>query len=357
MTDDIDWTRLARYFAGECTPDEAEETRRWIEADPARRRSAEELRAAWDAAAAASTAWDTPASWRRLAVRLHSRERRRGLAMVRGAWALERPAGWSRASRGAAIAAAAALIVAAGLWSVGLVTGPGRTVATAVPLRELRIPLGQRAQFHLTDGTRVLLAPGSVLRYDTTSFGESTRELLLDGRAHFTVTHDARRPFVVHTARTVTEDLGTEFVITDYAGDSASEVVVASGTVAVRSVAADTSRPAAVLRGGELLRFDPSGRATVRRGVDLRAHLAWTEGRLVFADTPVGEVVTQLNRWYGGDVRLGDPALAAHRFTAAYVAESEATVVRELATAVGAMVERRGNTVVLVPLSDRSREN
>jgi len=28
MTDDHDWTRLARYFAGECTPDEAEEIRR-----------------------------------------------------------------------------------------------------------------------------------------------------------------------------------------------------------------------------------------------------------------------------------------------------------------------------------------
>jgi len=75
----------------------------------------------------------------------------------------------------------------------------------------------------------------------------------------------------------------------------------------------------------------------------------------VFANTPVGEVVTQLNRWYGIDVRLGSPALARQRFTASYVAELDSTVVRELATAIGARVERRGGAIVLVPLSDPSR--
>jgi transmembrane sensor len=91
--------------------------------------------------------------------------------------------------------------------------------------------------------------------------------------------------------------------------------------------------------------------------VDLRDRLAWTEGRLVFSDTPVAEVLTRLNRWYGADVRLGDPSLAGLRYTAAYGAASEATVVQELATAIGATVRRRGDSVILVPLSERSREN
>jgi ferric-dicitrate binding protein FerR (iron transport regulator) len=219
------------------------------------------------------------------------------------------------------------------------------------------VPLGQRAQFQLTDGTRVLLGPGSVLRYDTTRFGLPTRELQLEGQAHFTVAHDSLRPFLVRTARAVTEDLGTEFAITDYLGDPASEILVASGTVAVRSLLSDTTRPATLLHGGDVVRLDPAGGATVRRGVDLRARLAWTEGRLVFVDTPVGDVVTRLNRWYGGDVRLGHPSLASLRFTAAYGAASEATVVRELATAIRATVRRRGSSVVIVPLSDHSREN
>ena len=350
-----DWTRLGRYLAGECTRGEAEEIRRWMEADPARRRLVEELRAVWDAAATPTTRWGTPTAWRRLAARLRSRERGRGLTLVDGG--RRAGSGGTRAARWTMVAAATALALGGGVWWSRAAGRSGTGVAISVPLKDVRVALGQRAQFQLTDGTRVLLGPGSVLRYDTTRFGASTRELLLDGQAHFTVAHDPHRPFLVRTARTVTEDLGTEFAITDYAADSAGVVVVASGTVAVRSVGADTTRPTTLLGTGDLVRLEPAGRVTVRRGVDLRSSLAWTEGRLVFTDTPVAEVITRLNRWYDADVRLGDRALAALRFTASYRAVSEATVVRELATAIGARVLHRGSTTLIVPLSSHQWEN
>jgi transmembrane sensor len=350
-----DWTRLGRYLAGECTRGEAEEIRRWIEADPAHARLVDELRAVWDAAATPATRWSTPTAWRRLAARLRSRERARGLTLVDGG--RRAGPGGTRAARWTMVAAAMALALGGGVWWSRAAGRSGAGVAISVPLKDVRVPLGQRAQFQLTDGTRVLLGPGSVLRYDTTRFGGSTRELLLDGQAHFTVAHDPRRPFLVRTARTVTEDLGTEFAITDYAADSAGVVVVASGTVAVRSVGADTTRPTTLLGTGDLVRLEPAGRLTVRRGVDLRSSLAWTEGRLVFTETPVAEVITRLNRWYDADVRLGDPALAGLRFSASYGAVSEATVVRELATAIGGRVLRRGGTTLIVPLSSHPREN
>jgi ferric-dicitrate binding protein FerR (iron transport regulator) len=226
-------------------------------------------------------------------------------------------------------AAAAVLALGSGVWWIRAADRSDAGVAISAPRKEVRVPLGQRAQFQLIDGTRVLLGPGSVLRYDTTRFGSFTRELLLDGQAHFTVAHDPQRPFLVRTARTVTEDL----------------------------VGADTAGPTTLLGTGDLVRLERVGRVTVRRGVDLRSTLAWTEGRLVFTDTPVAEVITRLNRWYDADVRLGDPALAALRFTAGYGAVSEATVVRELATAIGARVVHRGGTTLIVPLSSHQREN
>jgi transmembrane sensor len=354
VSDDIDWAGLGRFLAGECTPEEAEAVHRWIASDPAHRQLLDELRAAWDAAGTPAMSWDTPAAWRRLAARLRTRERDPSLVVVRSAGL---PSA-QHAGRvpGSAVAAAVALALAGGFWW-SVASGGGESGQSApVPLREVRVPTGQRAQFQLAEGTRVLLGPGSVLRYDTTRFGDSTRELHLDGQAHFVVVHDPSRPFIVRTARTLTEDLGTEFAITDYAGDSAGVVAVASGTVAVRGVGTDTTRPTTVLRGGDLVRLSPGGRATVERGVSLATPLAWTEGRLVFTDTPVGEVVTRINRWYGGDVRLGDPALATLRFTASYGAAAEATVVRELATAIGARVERRGSSTFIVPVSDHSRE-
>lgn len=356
MPDDLDWARLARYFAGECAADEADDIRRWIEADPARRRQVDELRAAWEAAATPSTSWDTPASWQRLAARVRARERRAEVALVRAGagWPAE-PAWRARARRWGAIAATVVAVAGGGVLWQRAAQAPDRTAVASAPPREVRTGAGERAKFTLADGSHVILAPGSVLRYDTTRFGVSTRELHLEGRAYFEVTHDARRPFLVHTARTVTEDLGTEFVITDYPGDPATEVVVATGTVAVRSAAPDTAEPtpATVLERGELVRLDSAGRATVRRGVDVAAHLAWTEGRLVFVEAPVGEVVAQLERWYGIEVQLVGRALAAQRFTGTYLTEPDSVVLRELATAIGAQIERRGDAVTLT--SARSR--
>jgi len=352
---EADWARLAQYFAGACTPAEADEVRRWIEADPERQRLVEDLRAAWDAAATPGTAWDTPTAWQRLSARLRSRERRTPAALVRDSGPIYGRTSWFQAQRKLAIAATVVLALTGGgalaWWA--RVARSGRPVAAA--LREVRTRPGQRAQIRLTDGSRVVLASSSVLRYDATSFGVSTRELQLDGRAYFEVTHDPRRPFLVRTARTVTEDLGTEFVITDYTGDPATEVVVASGTVAVRTAATDTAVAATVLAAGEKVRLDTAGQATVRHGVDLGAELAWTEGRLVFVNAPVPEVVAELERWYGIDLQLGGTQLTAHRFTGSYNGQSDSTVVRELAAAIGARVERRGGAVVLVPLI-RTRE-
>src|SRR5712691_8370429 len=61
---------LARYLSGESGPAEAEAIRRWIEADPERRRGLEDLKAAWSAAAEQSGGWDLDAMWSRIAAQM-----------------------------------------------------------------------------------------------------------------------------------------------------------------------------------------------------------------------------------------------------------------------------------------------
>src|SRR6476620_1878051 len=75
MLDESDWARLARYLAGECSPDEAAAVRERMDRDPAWRAQAEAMRVAWDAAAAPPRAWDTDAAWARLAARASVRAR------------------------------------------------------------------------------------------------------------------------------------------------------------------------------------------------------------------------------------------------------------------------------------------
>ncbi|NUQ13192.1 MAG: hypothetical protein HUU26_12835, partial [Gemmatimonadaceae bacterium] len=69
MTDDIDWDRLARYFAGESAATERAQIERWAAKDPSNQRVVESARRRWEAARD-RTQWDTDAAWTRLAPRL-----------------------------------------------------------------------------------------------------------------------------------------------------------------------------------------------------------------------------------------------------------------------------------------------
>jgi (1->4)-alpha-D-glucan 1-alpha-D-glucosylmutase len=71
----------------------------------------------------------------------------------------------------------------------------------------------------------------------------------------------------VRSARSVTEDLGTEFAITDYAADTAALVVVASGRVAVRSALVEPGRASSLSQ--TLLTLTSPGCPDVYQGTEL----------------------------------------------------------------------------------------
>ena len=49
---------------------------------------------------------------------------------------------------------------------------------------------------------------------------------------------------------------------------------------------------------------------------------SWMSGRLIFDNTPMSEVVTRLERWYGVDITVKDPAVLNASFTAEFKSES-----------------------------------
>ena len=75
--------------------------------------------------------------------------------------------------------------------------------------------------------------------------------------------------------------------------------------------------------------------------------LAWTEGRLVFRNTPLREVAVQLGRWYALDVRVNDPALGRLLFTGSFRNESVAEVLHSLELALDLRARRQGERVTL----------
>ena len=196
---------------------------------------------------------------------------------------------------------------------------------------------GQRAEVLLRDGTRVRLAPASQLRV-ATDYGTGRRDVYLDGEAYFDVTHDERRPFTVFTANASAQDLGTQFSVRSYPGEGAVEVVVREGAVALSGVGP--------LEAGDVGRLTAKGRTDVRRGIDADSALGWLDGRLVFHDAPLADVLRDVGRWYDVDVSA-EPALAALPFTGTLAGGSADAAVELVAATLGLRIEHEGPRHVL----------
>ena len=344
---DLDWELLDRYLAGLATPAERRAVDRWIADDPDHDVLLQALGRELAGLEADVTQEEIEAIWGALAERAGMRapEHRVGAleAPRRSRLALVEPV---RPRWRVAASLAAAALLTAGLVLAGrqLLTDNGRSELAAE--RVITVPRGQRAQFQLPDGTEVLLGAGSTVRHPHT-FGERSREVMLEGEAYFAVEHDDGRPFRVRAGDLIATDLGTEFLVRAYPENPGTQVVVRSGTVAVRAVRTqDTTQPGRVVQAGELGRLDADG-APVIEQADTAAYFAWITGTLVFDDMPLREALPQLARWYDLDFRLADSSLGAIRLSGRLDQTLTPARLELLAGSIGLEQVRRGRIVTL----------
>jgi transmembrane sensor len=204
---------------------------------------------------------------------------------------------------------------------------------------------GERAEFQLPDGTRVLLAPESRLGVPVEFAAD--RRVELEGQAYFDVIHDERRPFQVRAGDVLVHDLGTRFVVRAYPEGSQVEVAVAEGQVALsgRRVAED----GIVIGVGQVGRAEKDGVPTVTDVGSLNPYFGWTRGVLVIEDRPLAEALADLQRWYDTELKVEDPRLAARLITTTAGDTPLVNVLAGIVRALDARYEQRGDTVVVVP--------
>jgi transmembrane sensor len=349
---------LVRLVQGECLPAERREIQRWMEADPAHRARVDEFRAIWTARAA-PVRWNVNEMWAGVRDSMAGDPPAAPLAIVdagshRRLTPRSRRASGQRGEHSRGIAWAVTIVLAVGGGTLLAVASERRSHAQplAGPMREYVTARGERATLELADGSRVILAPESHVRVPGT-FGIGGRDFFLDGEAIFEVVHDSSSPFRVHAKRAMIEDIGTRFDVRAYENDPTVAVVVAEGSVTLARAKVATEAGSAyqadrvVLGKRQLGRLDSAGQLTTTSGVPLGPYLGWADGRLVFVDAALPEVVRRIGRWHDLDVRVVDARLASRRVTAEFSTQSSGEMLSALAAAVGARVERTGRVVTL----------
>jgi len=351
MRDDTDWNLLARFAAGEVSPAERSTIERWLDADPSRRQLLDML-ARDRRSAITRDAWNVDAAWQRVRPRL-DQARDTSVEEIGVAWSDDhvvepavRPQVVRPKRRWVPVAAALVLVAGLGVVWPGLRSRAtdGETLASNAVEREERTTTGERRDLTLSDGTRITLGVSSTLRV-AAGYGATSREVALDGEAIFHVRHDEARPFIVRTGETITEDLGTSFVIRAYPKSGEVRVAVSEGAVSLQRAGAN---PAVTeLHARDVAIVADTGAPLVRRAQDVTPLFAWAEGKLVFDNAPMTKVAEELSRWYDVDVRFGDPTLANRHLTATFAAESLEEVLRVIGITLDVRYERRGRVVTM----------
>lgn len=244
-----------------------------------------------------------------------------------------------------ALAAAAALALAATLlWKPW--TGSGQLPAPTVAGVESRVLL-------LPDGSLVELNVGAQV---VEAFAPAERRVrLLAGEAHFTVTKNPERPFLVEAKGVAVRAVGTAFDVRLV--DAAVEVLVTEGTVHVQPPAEKSAvdvEPAAILTEGQktvvstLPQAAPPVVETVPSTV-VDQTLAWQSSRFIFDAMPLAEVVDRFNRSGSKIVLvLADPQLATLKFSGRVRAANVDRFVEVMETNFGVAAERRGDGRILL---------
>lgn len=237
------------------------------------------------------------------------------------------------------IAAAAGVVLGAAtlafLAAPARKQGSSKTLAVSVP-ETGTLPDGSR--FEARDGTRV------VEKY---SWAER-RVVVEAGAAHFEVTRESRRPFVVLANGVEVRALGTAFSVE--LKPAGVEVIVTGGKVSLSREGA--ARPVAMLEAGEQVLVPPAGDPEVPavkllNESEMREQLAWRIPRLEFSRTPLLEAVEMFNRY--NDVRLviDDPAIGALQVSGFSRADRVEGFLVTVETNFGIRVERAGREIHL----------
>ncbi|MFA6086280.1 FecR family protein [Mucilaginibacter sp.] len=167
----------------------------------------------------------------------------------------------------------------------------------ALQYNTLTTKRSEQFQVILPDGSHVWLDAASSLKYPV-AFKGNERKVELTGQGYFEVSHNAATPFIVKTAKTEVQVLGTHFNVSAYDDDRDTKTTLLEGAVRIKSTQA-----AAILKPGEQAVLNDKGQLTVNKNIDASMEIAWKNGLFDFKKAGIREIMVKASRWYDIDVK------------------------------------------------------
>ncbi len=182
---------------------------------------------------------------------------------------------------------------------------------------EITSPAGARTHLDLPDGSDVWLNGGSQIRYP--SVFNKHRKVELKGEAFFKVKSDKENPFLVSADKIIVEATGTEFNVWAYDDEPEVKVILKKGNVAVLN---DRHSELKKMEAGHQLNYLKRNGAMGYSKINAEDYAGWIQGKLIFRNASMAEVVSRMEHWYGIEIEIVDPELMQLHFRATFINEN-----------------------------------
>ncbi|MFN8209087.1 MAG: DUF4974 domain-containing protein, partial [Bacteroidales bacterium] len=142
---------------------------------------------------------------------------------------------------------------------------------------------------------------------------------------------DTVSPFIVETPYFTVKATGTRFNVRSRARQDHPSVTLLEGKVQVQKINdGKRKNPSSILRPNQLLVMDTLSGSLHISEEDTYRHVAWKDGKLVFRNDPLREVVSRINQQYNADIVIEGESLKELRYRATFSNESLDEILRLL---------------------------
>lgn len=169
----------------------------------------------------------------------------------------------------------------------------------------------------LPDQSVAWLNSGSTLSYPAV-FSDEAREVKLSGEGYFEVESDLEHPFYVITKEGLKiMAYGTKFNVNAYTDETYVEAVLEQGKIDV----INQNERVQLVPNKQAVYDINTGQFTVSQ-TNLDEKIGWKDGKLIFRNTPLDEVLKRLSKRYNIDIVLHQKSKKEYKYRATFTTET-----------------------------------
>jgi ferric-dicitrate binding protein FerR (iron transport regulator) len=316
MNDDL----LIKYLLKETTEEENREVQDWLAADSLNQKHFNDFELIWQQSKnlTITSTIDENDAWKRFQGKLTKKQTARE-ENIKPLW--QNPF-WRNI--------AAAILLVTGTWFIYTqVLTPETTILASNKVLTETLP----------DGSEVTLNKNAELSY---SFPITARKRLVKlekGEVFFKVSSNKAKPFIIQAHDVTIEVVGTSFNVNHL--PKTTEVIVESGIVKVSD-----GTKTITLRKGQKVIAGSDGKLALEPVKD-ELYNYFRTNRFTAKNTPLSKIVEVLNKAYGVNIAIANPALADQTLTTTIEVGSLDQNLQLIAETLNLKVERSGSSILL----------